>query len=176
MKPQVTPRPQQSARLLPAWLDFLLEVKRIDVRRKVEGKRGGEGGEMWVGGELWKDWERASAAFASSAVFSIKYGSQKHIPVRCEGVSTLRSGGIRKGKRKRGEDRRWEDGSWRWDDSKKRSETQILYTPGDFLKESAYWAFWFLHTMRLWHCNKATHSFFKSGSSNYDGCVELVDL
>lgn len=51
------------------------------MRRKVEGKRGGEGGKkMWAGGELWKDWERASAAFASSPVFSIKYGSQKHIP------------------------------------------------------------------------------------------------
>lgn len=33
--------------------------------------------------------------------------------------------------------------------SKKRSETQILYTPGDFLKESAYWAFGFLHRMQL---------------------------
>lgn len=76
-------------------------------------RRGGK--KMWVGGELWKDWKRASAAFASSPVFSIKYGSQKHIPAaelsqkvsvwrgRCEGVSALCSDGIRKGKRKKEE-------------------------------------------------------------------------
>lgn len=53
-------------------------------RREEEGRRkerrGGGKKKMWAGGELWKDWERASAAFASSPVFSIKYGSQKHIP------------------------------------------------------------------------------------------------
>lgn len=122
------------------------------MRRKVEGKRGGEGKKMWVGGELWKDWERASAAFASSPFFSIKYGSQKHIPAAelsqkkvCVRRWDVRGWARSTQTKKRGEDRRWEDGSWRWDDEVRKGVKLKYFTHRvcqGFSKGKCWWYFY----------------------------------